>query len=179
MYSKASIAGHPIHPMLIAFPLAGYTGALVGYAMYIANGSQFWLNFAIALNVAGVAGALAAAVPGLIDWAFGIPSRSRAKAVGAIHALLNVFALGLFGANLALYLTHWNGPGRSATLGLTLASAGLACTLAAGTLGWRMVQHYHVGVHLTPAQQSDERAVHSRRPTPIRGERRERGDRAA
>ena len=30
MYSKATIAGHPVHPMLIAYPVAGYTGTLVG-----------------------------------------------------------------------------------------------------------------------------------------------------
>ena len=48
MYSKAKVGGHPVHPMLVAFPVAFYTGALVGFAVYAANGHQFWLNLAIA-----------------------------------------------------------------------------------------------------------------------------------
>src|SRR6185437_9662620 len=96
VYSKIKLAGHPVHPMLVAFPIASYTGTLFGYAVYAANGHQFWLNLAIALNLIGVCSAAAAALPGLADWAFGIPSRSAAKRVGMIHAGLNVTALGLF-----------------------------------------------------------------------------------
>jgi len=53
MYSKAKVGGHPVHPMLVAFPVASYTGALVGFVVYAANGHQFWLNLAIALNIVG------------------------------------------------------------------------------------------------------------------------------
>jgi uncharacterized membrane protein len=164
MYSKITIAGHPIHPMLIAYPVAGYTGTLVGFAVYASNGQQFWLNFAIALNIAGVGGALLAAVPGFIDWAFGIPRRSAAKTVGLAHAGLNVVALALFSISLGMYVTHWDGPARSATPGLALASAGVASTIAAGFLGWMLVQTYHVGVSLTPTQESDEQVVQHMRP---------------
>lgn len=73
MYSKIKIAGHPIHPMLIAFPVACYTGTLAGFAVYAANGHLFWLNLAIALSVAGVGTAVLATVPSLTDWALGIP----------------------------------------------------------------------------------------------------------
>src|SRR5690348_11645564 len=95
MYSKVTIAGHPIHPMLIAYPVASYTGTLVGFAVYAANGQQFWLRLAIALNIAGVGMALLAALPGFVDWAFGVPRGSAAKGVGLAHAGLNVAALGL------------------------------------------------------------------------------------
>jgi len=160
MYSKVKIAGHPIHPMLIAYPVAGYTGALIGYAVYASNGQQFWLNFAIALNIAGVGGALLAALPGFADWAFGIPRGSAAKTVGLAHAGLNVVALTLFAISMGFYVSHWDGA-RGATLGLALASAGVACTVAAGFLGWMLVQNYHIGVKLTPAQERDESAVQS------------------
>jgi len=53
MYGKAKVGGHPVHPMLVAFPIAFFTGALVGFAVYAANGHQFWLNLAIALSVVG------------------------------------------------------------------------------------------------------------------------------
>jgi uncharacterized membrane protein len=161
MYSKVKIAGHPIHPMLIAYPVAGYTGTLVGFAVYAANGQLFWLNFAIALNIAGVGGALLAALPGFADWAFGIPRGSAAKTVGLAHAGLNVIALALFAISLGFYASHWNGPARDATLGLALSAAGVACTIGAGFLGWMLVQNYHVGVTLTRVQESDESTVQS------------------
>ncbi|MEH0421182.1 DUF2231 domain-containing protein [Streptomyces sp. B21-083] len=156
MYSKATVAGHPIHPMLIGFPVACYTGTLVGFAVYAATRDQFWLNLAIALNVVGVGSALLAALPGFVDWAFGIPRGSAAKTVGLAHAGLNVTALALFAISLGTYATHWNGPATGTTLGLALTSAGVLCTLAAGFLGWMLVQDYHIGIRLTPTQELDE-----------------------
>lgn len=163
MYSKVKIAGHPIHPMLVAYPVAGYTGTLVGFAVYAANGQQFWLNFAIALNIAGVGGALLAALPGFADWLLGIPRGSAAKTVALAHAGLNVAALALFAISLGLYASHWDGPPRNATPGLALAAAGVACTIGAGFLGWMLVQTYHIGVTMTPVQERDETTVQNHR----------------
>ena len=159
MYSKVRIADHPLHPMLVAFPVAFYTGALVGFAVYAANGTQFWLNLAIALSIAGAGGALLAALPGLVDLLFGIPRSSQAKIVGLTHGALNVTALGLFIASALSYVGNWNGPPTSATLGLALSAAGVAVTVVAGALGWMLVQTYHVGIRLTPRQADDEPVV--------------------
>jgi uncharacterized membrane protein len=159
MYSKVKIAGHPVHPMLVAFPVASYTGTLAAFAVYAANSHQFWLNLAIALNVAGVCGAALAALPGLADWALGIPRGSAAKKIGLVHAGLNVAALGLFLAAVASYESHWNGPPASATLGLVLSAIGVGLTLMAGFFGWMLVQDYHVGVRLAPEQELAEPAV--------------------
>ena len=164
MYSKAKIAGHPVHPMLVAYPVAGYTGTLVGFAVYAANGQLFWLNFAIAMNIAGVGGALLAALPGIADALLGIPRGSGARTVAVAHAGLNVVALVLFAISLGLYADHWNGPARGAGPGLGLAAAGLVCTVGAGFLGWMLVQTYHVGVQLTQVQERDELTVQNVRP---------------
>lgn len=131
--------------------------------MYAANGQQLWLNFAIALNIAGVGGALLAALPGFVDLAFGVPRASGARSVGLAHAGLNVTALALFAISLGVYAGHWNGPAKSATLGLALASAGVVCTLAAGFLGWMLVQDYHIGIRFTEVQERDELSVQSHR----------------
>lgn len=80
MYSKVKIFGHPVHPMLIAYPIAFYTSTLVAFLIYAANGNGFWFKVAVAANVAGVIMAAVAALPGFIDWAVGIPSRSPASA---------------------------------------------------------------------------------------------------
>ena len=159
MYSKAKVGGHPLHPMLVAFPVASYTGALVGFAVYAANGHQFWLNLAIALSIVGAGSAVLAALPGFVDLAFGIPRRSQAKRVGLAHAALNDAALGLFIAAAVIYVGNWNGPPVGVTLGLTLSAAGVGVTVVAGALGWMLVQTYHVGVHLTPSQEQDEDSV--------------------
>ncbi|MGH3280384.1 MAG: DUF2231 domain-containing protein [Trebonia sp.] len=165
MYSKAKVAGHPIHPMLVAFPVASYTGTLVAFAVYAANGHQFWLNLAIALNVVGVCGAVLAALPGLADWAFGIPLRSEAKKAGLVHAGLNVAALGLFLAAVVSYEGYWNGPSTSATLGLVLSAIGVVLTVSAGFFGWMLVQDYHVGIRLTPEQELAEPTVQHTQPS--------------
>lgn len=167
MYSKVKVADHPIHPMLVAFPVAYYTGTLAGFAVYAANGHQFWLNAAIALSVVGAGGAILAAVPGLVDLLFGIPRASRAKLVGLAHGSCNVVALGLFIACAVIYVGNWNGPATSATLGLALSAAGVAVTVVAGALGWMLVQTYHIGINLTVRQAEDELSV-QQAPTTLR-----------
>jgi hypothetical protein len=56
-------------------------------------------------------------------------------------------------------VTDWNGPAVSATLGVVLSAIGVAVTLAAGFLGWTLVQDYHVGVRLIPEQELAEPAA--------------------
>lgn len=112
----------------------------------------------------GVGTALVAAVPGFVDWAFGVPRGSGAKLIGLVHAGLNVAALGLFGASLGLYGGDWDSTGVDGTLGLALACAGMVCTLGAGFLGWTLVQDYHVGIRLTPTQVRDELSVQASQP---------------
>ena len=159
MYSKIKVFGHPVHTMLVAFPVAFYTGTLAGFAVYAANGHQFWLNLAIALSVAGAGGAVLAALPGFIDLMFGIPRASQAKRAGLAHGAANVTALGLFVAAAVSYVGNWNGPPAGTTLGLALSAAGVLMTVVAGALGWTLVQTYHVGIQLTPRQAEDETNV--------------------
>jgi len=149
MHSKARIAGHPIHPMLIAFPVAMYTATVVTLITHIATGDAFWFRVAFYANVAGVATAGLAAIPGLIDL-LGLPRRSRARATGIKHAAFNVLALSLFAVSAALLYRNFDVVGYDVTAPLVLGGAGLLSTMAAGWLGWNLVQTHHVGVK--PAQ---------------------------
>jgi uncharacterized membrane protein len=76
MHSKVTILGHPVHPMLVAYPIAFNTATLVGFVIYGISADLFWLKLTIALNVAAVVMAVVAAVPGFIDWAAGHPERN-------------------------------------------------------------------------------------------------------
>ncbi len=157
MFSKVKIFGHPVHPMLVSFPIALYTATLVAFILKASIKGPFWIKFAIATNVAGVGMALLAAIPGFVDWWIGIPRRSRAKRTGLWHMGFNLAALALFAVTLGIYITDWNGPFRvNVAPGIILAAAGVACTLAAGFFGWTLVQDHHVGVKMTGDQAAPE-----------------------
>ncbi len=165
MYSKAKIAGHPVHPMLVAFPIVSYVGALVSFVAYQASGDAFWFRSGAYCSLAGVVTALVAAVPGFIDWYTGIPRNTAPKRDGLLHAAANVTALVLFAVTLALTNGHWDDvPKPSAAIPLVLSFLGIAFTLAAGWLGSRLVYIHGVGVDVAPGE-----------PMPTHGSARERG----
>jgi uncharacterized membrane protein len=156
MYSKIKIFGHPVHPMLVAFPVAFYTAAMVCYLVYNNNADAFWFKVALAANIAGVGMAILAALPGFIDW-LNIPSGTRPKRTGATHLVLNVLSLLLFGINAYMLYDQWNAVTPELRYALPLTIAGFACTLVAGFLGWALVQKHHVGVDTLPGEIRTER----------------------
>lgn len=153
MYSKVKIFGHPIHPMLVAYPIALYTATLVAYIVYAAGGDPFWFRVGLAANGAGIIMAAVTALPGFIDWAMGIPNGSPAKKHGLTHMLLNVAALVLFAINFFVHLGQHSDAHPDKAVGIILAVLGVLCTVGAGFFGWTMIQNDHVGVELTPDQE--------------------------
>jgi uncharacterized membrane protein len=149
MYSKVKIAGHPVHPMLVAFPVAFYTATLVCYIVHSSNNNPFWFKVAVVANIAGVVMAALAAIPGFIDW-LNIPADSRAKKTGLFHLLSNVLALVCFGITALTEYKKWNDINPTQGLAIPITALGLVLTLAAGFLGWTLVQKHHVGVDVTP-----------------------------
>jgi uncharacterized membrane protein len=155
MYTKARIAGHPIHPALIAFPVALYTANLVALLVFAGTDDGFWYRAAMWTNIAGVVMAAVAAIPGLIDL-LSLPRRTRARTTGLRHAGFNVLALVLFVVSAVLLWRSFHGaPNADGTLHyaftapLVLSIIGLASTMVAGALGWTLVQTHHVGIRPT------------------------------
>lgn len=158
MRTKARIAGHPIHPMLIAFPVALYVTTVVTLLVHVATGDAFWYRAALWSNIAGVVMAAIAAIPGLIDL-LSLPRGSRARSTGFRHAAFNVLALTLFTIcaimlyrNAGSTFVPTEGP-FDATAPLALSILGVVSTVAAGWLGWTLVQTHHVGI--TPGRDVD------------------------
>ncbi|MGW0663770.1 DUF2231 domain-containing protein [Streptodolium elevatio] len=148
-----AIAKRPAHRMLAPLPIAGYLGALIGYAAYGAHHSSFWLDYAISMNALGVAGAVLAALPGVRDLRHVIPTRGPARHTATTHAALNSFALALYVIALALYASSWNDPTRSAAAGITLTALGTAATATAVALGRSLARDHRTpprGVGATP-----------------------------
>ncbi|MDB4963494.1 MAG: Rieske (2Fe-2S) oxidoreductase [Myxococcales bacterium] len=155
LHSKATIKGHPIHPMLVGFPIALYTSGVVSLVVYAIARDVFWYRAAMTLLFAGVAMAVLSAIFGTIDLFLGVPRKEKAtRSTGVIHLGLNVASLVLFtGAALSL-LGESRGdvtPGvapddLSFGLPLTIGVIGLLLTGAAGAYGWKLVQTHHVGI---------------------------------
>jgi uncharacterized membrane protein len=154
MYSKATVRGHPIHPMLVAFPIAFYVTSLAAFLVFqFVNQDIFWFRLAYFCTYAGVVTALVAAVPGFIDWAFGIPKESAAKSRGLLHMGLNVTALILFTITAVRLYGEWNNPPLTVTGYWVFAFLGVVLTLAAGYHGWELIATHKLGVNMTPSQE--------------------------
>ncbi|HEX6191286.1 MAG TPA: DUF2231 domain-containing protein [Chitinophagaceae bacterium] len=147
MYSKAKIAGHPIHPMLVGFPVAFYTATLVCYLVYSSNQDVFWFRVGVVANTAGAIMAAVAAIPGFIDWLF-IPKETRAKKTGLLHMICNVVALICFAVAAWINCPKWEESNPALGISIPLTAVGFILTLVAGFLGWTLVQKHHVGIDL-------------------------------
>src|SRR5215216_1080502 len=106
MRSKAHIKSHPLHPILIAFPVAFFIGAFGFDLLSLFTGNiNFWQtgNY---LDIAGVSGALIAAIPGAIDYFYTLPPNSSAKKRGTQHAIINLTNVALFA-----FIIYYRGKG--------------------------------------------------------------------
>src|SRR5215213_8023383 len=98
MRSRAHFKSHPLHPILIPFPIAFFTGT-VGF--HLAGWIYQWPPLALTayyLNMVGIGFALLAAIPGFIDFLTVVPPRSSGKKRAAQHGILNVLMLLCFTA---------------------------------------------------------------------------------
>ena len=152
MYSKARIAGHSLHPMLVSFPIALFTATIGLELAYLGTHDAFFYRAAMIANIAGVVMGLMAAIPGAIDRYF-LPKPSRAKELANQHALFNLFAIALYGVSGALLYAGWNERTMidgvysfNPTIPLALDMIGFVSMVTAGMLGWSLVQTHHVGI---------------------------------
>lgn len=93
--SGLQVKNHPVHPMIVMFPIAFWIGALIGDVAYLATGSFFWYSFAFVSMGFGLILGAVAAVAGAVDY-FSLEGHTRAKQVGTIHGLLNLGVLAIF-----------------------------------------------------------------------------------
>src|SRR5205823_9186182 len=95
MESTARLLGHPIHAMLIVFPLGLLATAVAFDIVGIAGGDAEWFRISFWMIAAGIIGGLLAAVFGLAD-GLTIPSGTRAQWIGLWHGAGNVVVVLLF-----------------------------------------------------------------------------------
>lgn len=142
MRSKAHIKTHPIHPMLVGFPIAFFTGTVFFDLLFLIRREPDFASTAHYLLIAGVIMALAAAVPGFIDFLYTVPPASSAKQRAATHGLLNLCMLALFSLAL-VFRGEADSPG---LLPVVLECAGFVVMAIAGWLGGTLVHRNQIGV---------------------------------
>lgn len=152
MKSRAALAGHPIHPMLIPFPLALWTTSFVVDIVFYFVRHPTLVVIAKFTLAAGCLGALAAAIPGFIDW---LSIRNgEVKKVANWHARLNVAALVIFTISLFLRMGRYSElVGRRLTIPFLLSLVGMILIAISGWLGGELVFRYGVG-HTLPSDKS-------------------------
>ena len=107
MESKAKLLGHPIHPMLIVFPLGLLATAVAFDIVALSTGDASWFGISFWMIAAGIIGGLLAAIFGLVDW-WAIPSGTRAKesACGTAEILLSFSSSLLAGSGANRHLLN-------------------------------------------------------------------------
>ena len=160
MASRASIGGHPIHPMLIPFPIGLLVFSLIADLIYLWRGNPVWENYiAFYTLLGGIIGAVAAAIFGLIDWAT-LTDRAAIK-VANWHARVNIVGLIIFIASFYLRTTSgatWiaNMP----MLPIILSCVGVLGLGIAGYLGGELVFRHGVAVNAQPSAAPKAEAQH-------------------
>ncbi|CAN7359749.1 DUF2231 domain-containing protein [Acidovorax sp. LjRoot129] len=142
MKSRARFLGHPVHQMLIVFPLGLLATAVVFDVVGLLSDGAAWPLVAYWTMAAGILGALVAAPFGLVDW-LAVPQGTRARRIGAIHGLGNAAVTILFVASWVLR-SEGSSPD---TFALVLSFAGAAISLVTAWLGGELVSRLGVGVH--------------------------------
>ena len=143
MESRVKLFGHPVHPMLIVFPLGLLATAVIFDILYLSFGNSLLPTASYYMIAAGVLGGLLAAIFGFIDW-LALPNGSRAKNIGLWHGLGNVLIVGLFAVSWLLRGNNVDFVPDS--LALTLSFAGTALALVTAWIGGELVYRLGVGV---------------------------------
>ena len=141
MRTPASLAGHPIHPMLVTVPIGLWLFSLVCDVIHVAGSANpAWPTVALYALGGGIVGALIAAIPGLVDL-LSLPP-GAARRTGLVHMAINLTVVVLYVINL--WLRADAAEVRGAPLWLSVI--GVALLGVSGWLGGKLVYVYGVAV---------------------------------
>jgi quercetin dioxygenase-like cupin family protein/uncharacterized membrane protein len=131
MAGKINFLGHPVHPMVIVFPLGLLPAAVACDIIDLVRGGGQWAHIAYWLIAAGVVSGLVAAGFGFTDW-LALDNGTRAKRIGLWHAFVMDTVIILFAVSWWLRRSSPDAP-TTLEIGLGIAAAGFA--LIGGWLG--------------------------------------------
>ncbi|WP_314373462.1 DUF2231 domain-containing protein [Sphingomonas paucimobilis] len=143
--SKIAVAGHPIHAMLVAFPIALTTCTLGADLLYWWTGDIFWARAALWASGAGFLFGVLAGIAGTVELLM-VPG-IRVRSASWTHFIIAVMLLSILGANWGYRLTGFE----QAVLpyGLLLSLFAVGFTGFTGWHGGKLVFEYQIGVSST------------------------------
>jgi uncharacterized membrane protein len=143
--STAQIAGHPLHPMMVPIPIAGFLFALGTDIAHQLTGDDRWAQASKWLLGAGLVGAMGAAATGMTDYL----GDERVKKLPSAnqHMAMNIALVGVQAVNLGLRLSSDDEETRSAAPWLSALAAGMVGY--SGWLGGELSYRHRVGVQET------------------------------
>src|SRR5438094_647922 len=138
MRTPATIKHHPLHPILVTFPIALWIFSLAADIIRFANWgpADVWRDVAFYSMAGGIIGALLAALPGLIDLLS--LTDPKLKRIGIIHMVLNLIVVAIFVVDWCMRLTQ----AVDSTLPMILSVFGVVLLFIAGWLGADLVHEY-------------------------------------
>ena len=140
MRTPASIAGHPIHPMLIPLPIGLWIFSLVCDLVFVSGlGGDVWRTVAFYTMAGGIVGALIAALPGIIDM-LSLPAGPKKTAI--IHMVINLTIVAMYVVNIWLRMVNPENTG----LTTWLSAIAVALLGVSGWLGGKLVYEQRVAV---------------------------------
>jgi uncharacterized membrane protein len=143
MRSRVRVLGHPVHPMVVMFPVALFVTGFVFDVIAALGDNGTFSQVGFWCITAGLIGALLAAVTGVTDWTK-IPGDTRAKSIGIRHGLLNSVVLVLFLVSWALRIDTDEHSVSTVLVVLELLAVGVAGVAA--WLGGELVDRLGIGV---------------------------------
>ena len=145
--STANFYGHPIHPMLVLFPVAFFVATLAADLGYWYSSNALWVTAGLWLLGAGLVTAALAALAGLTD--FLGDARIRQLSDAWHHAIGNVVAV-----LISLFSFYWryrHGAAGIVPVGLIMSLVVVLILLFTGWKGGELVFRHRVAVYDEPA----------------------------
>jgi len=146
MQGKATLVGHPIHPMMVPLPIGFYVGALICDVIRAFTHNPFWPQVSVVLIGFGIVGALLAALFGFIDYGT-TPMSATAKATTTRHMVIVLLASAIFAVAFWLRLSD-----NVSTVGIILTALGVIVLGVGGYLGGHLAYHFGIGVDQRTAE---------------------------
>jgi uncharacterized membrane protein len=151
--SKVTVMKHPIHPMVVVFPIAFLTSAFLSDLAFWWLGDEFWALASFWLATGGFVMGVFAAFLGMAD--FFQLKQARSLVTGWSHFIVAIMALALAGTNVGL---RWNDPVEAALPWGIFVSAVMALMVGiAGWLGGSLTFEHGIGTYEREPDGEDER----------------------
>ena len=164
MESRAKLFGHPIHQMLIVFPLGLLATSLFFDIIALVTNNGALMRAAWYMIAAGIISGLIAAVFGLIDF-LGIPHNTRAKRIATMHGAGNVIVVALFAVS---WLLRRGDPATPGVMPVVISAIGFSIAGVTGWLGGELVDRLGVGVDNGANLDAPSSLTHERIEQPVR-----------